>query len=432
VQKLTLLAVAAGVCLPLTAQSNPNTDPLSPGVLSPIGNVPELGGPNLGSEVGSLKLVRNPAGGYLGSATVKRPGRTDWDPITFTWAGPGQNPVLDGTDGSQFTGALIGPGDEFASNISDDGLVMVSDTGPGHPVGGGNAVVATRANTTSPFGNVRAIQGVGASYIDTQIGKIMGQTTLWWIDGPGNIHASNLDVNPASANYGVASNDRIAVAFDNVTFPGLNFWHSPSPVPAEGDADALIMSAFISPGSDGYHQSTPDQSQFISGAVAAVKPRQLADSGSSWDANPASVQGSAIYAQAAGAAYGAPLRIDYLGLNSATVPAGGGTLHCNSRLPLSMPNTSLGFLNIGLPLGAPVPQSTLQTLFGGLGLTFAGGLSVNAIVAVPAPFTNGTLSVPLAIPGSVASGAILNAEVIAFDASTGRVMISNRSTIQKL
>jgi hypothetical protein len=431
------LAVLALFVAGVPAQT-PTTDPLGPGVYTGHGNPSrnaELGSPALGDAVGTLFLMRGPAGGtprFVGAATVRRPGRSDWDPITFAWNGPGSAPSLDGADGALYTAALIGPGDEYQIGLRHDGLCAVTDTGAAHPTGGGRAVIATRAQRNAPFGNVRAIQGVPASYIDPQLGVLDGNDVLFWADPSGDVRVGEIDCDPTSPGYGGVKNARVAVRLDPNRLPGLLAWRSPTPIadPA-GESVSLWCAALMAgSGADVCWQSAPDQSRFAPGTVF---PQQVVDSGADWATNPGAYFGSCdVPTTSALGTVGAPTRIDVLALSSSAVPAAsGGTSRNFAWLPFGLTaNTSLvAFVNYGPRLATPLPLATLQATLGRFGLRFHGGLGVDPFASVLVPLRNGALDV--LVPWPAGAPVTLRAEALVFDPATNDVLLSNAAYVAR-
>ena len=131
-------------CIPVSWVDSNAIPQTSPAQISGLGI-------SIGSEVGAIDVIPqydaggNNVGPYLIAATAKFPGSGGWDCVTGTWVGPGNSVVLDGPNGTGFVMLLNGPGDEFQLGFDRTGLIAVTDTGPGHPIGGGNAVIATRA-----------------------------------------------------------------------------------------------------------------------------------------------------------------------------------------------------------------------------------------------------------------------------------------------
>ncbi|MEM7202681.1 MAG: hypothetical protein AAF628_20605 [Planctomycetota bacterium] len=365
----------------------------------------ELGASSLNAQaVGQLFVVPDGQGGYHGAATVVRGGRTDWDPITFRWGGPGTSPVLDGIDGTAYTQALISPYDEFQLGLDRAARVAVVDTVQG-------SVIADRATPTSPLGNVQPIQGIGSGF-DVQLGVIKGQSVLFWTNpGPAgsSIMVGEVDTDSAAPTFGRVSNPRVAVATS--TFPGVVGWHSPTPIDdAQGETRALLCAAQTDDdSSDAYYVSTPDQSQFN---VAQVQPHFLHDDGADYLNNPLVTQGTAVYADfdAGAGAYGDPQRLDFFGLSSTTVPSTGGTVTQVAQLPLG--------------LAAP------QGVFMSYGTSLAFGCIVAPSVSTgPHPVIGNEASISLTAPPGLPVGAVLSVQAVGLDASNN-IWTSNVASIE--
>lgn len=425
-----LFALLAGAMagLPLAAQTP--VDPFGPAVFfvdpntGQVGTTaqqwPELGNLNFNTtDVAQLCLIPNPGSGpaYLGMATVTKTNATDYDFMSFTWNGPGSLPTIT-TDADN----LNGPADEFQGSISWDGLSFCGDTGAGHPVGNGAAIVASRSALGTQFGNMAPIMGVPGGYIDPQLGRINGQDVIFYVAANNGIEVGDIDLDPNSSNYGWVTNVRQAVAPQG-SIPGFQFCHSPTPTyDSTGDAVGLIFSVYaLNSGSDGFYSSATDETLFPAAiAVNGMGPYQFYDDGGDWNANPASLKGSHFYADASGG-YGDPLRIESMICSSSSIPSSGGTVKNVVMLPLSMANDNVVVaVNYGLvPLPNPIDLNTL-------GIPSYGLLCIAPVFSMAGlQVTNSEATASFPLTGLLPANAVLYVEAVALNLTTGTAFQSN-------
>lgn len=414
-----LLAVSA---LIVPSVLSAQLDPCGPAIIGAPSSNTDLNAANLGGPVKQIFVVRhpgaNPPATYLGCATIRPAAQTNDDVIMFTWNGIGTVPtVLNPNPAAIFnTGA-----DDFQLSITPDGLTAVADTG----TNAGEPKIATRTSLAQPFGNLASLVDTRVSapftgYIDPQLAIVDGNVVLYWAEAVRKrIRIGNPDINPSSATYGQVANIHSAV--EPITRTGFNNWHSPTPVvDAGGLCRALVLSAAMAgSGSDAYYQSGADARDF---PVSAIRPQMLNDDGTDWLANPANVAGTALFADAVGANYGDPRRIDYFAVNSVSITTAGGPVVLVTNTPAGSPVGSV-FVNIGLPLPTPIDPNTL-------GFPAYGNLCVSALVAIPAVVTNNSATVQFNAPAGVAAGTVLSVESLALDTSTGRLWLSNMAVLE--
>jgi hypothetical protein len=438
--------------LPLPAQAPP--DPCGPGVIpitwtdangrsatSPAAFT-DLGATALGvPEVAQLFVMTNPGFGtarWYGGATVRDAVNNDWDVVTFTWGGPGTKPLL-----NNHADLINGPGDEFRISQRRDGLSAVCDTGPSHTVGLGNAVIASRTTvngqfvdpTTNPPGRIVPITGADLGYIDPHLGMINASEVLFWTDPQGNIKVGDIDTNPyfagsfPNSQFGVVTNARIAVPVDTVRYPRMTRWHSATPIIDDrpgvvDETRALIVANSVpSGGADSYFTSAADMSRY---SRADVWPDLLRDDGSDVNTSPACFAGTSIWADAPGATFGDPLRVDQFVISSVVVPAAGGTARNCVFVPLGTPSDLTVTINYGLPFGPVDPR----LLFPAIKFPGIAGLCVSTIASTPmiAP-QNHQFCFDLPLP-ALRVGATLAVQCIGFSQSTAQVWIGNQAWIE--
>ncbi|MGE0144611.1 MAG: hypothetical protein AB7T19_15110 [Planctomycetota bacterium] len=425
--KALMTALAGIVAGSLSAQVI--VDPCGPGVFGTPGPNADLGNLNwdtttngLGfniTEVAQVFLVANPAGGYWGSATVKKSTGTDFDAITFSWAGPGNQPVANADANS-----LNGTADEFQMSLSTDGLITVLDAGAGNPnTGGANRpFLASRATPSGPFTFVATISGAfpsAAGYYDPQLGRYdLDQNgtvddVLYWAAPSGGIDCGIL--NRAT---GAISATRTAIPALSVA--GFQFCHSPTPqYDATGVSHALIFSVFASAtGSDSYYYPGRNSADYPGATLAGLQPYAMFDDGTNWDANPALVRGSAYYARATGG-YTDPLLVEFFSMSGMSVSASaGGTGTIYGALPLGQSTSILtGAINIGAPVPSPLPVSAF-------GLNGFGNLCIAPFASVGTGSTTGDFAVNLTFPAGFPAGA-LPMQGVMLNVLTQEVYLSN-------
>lgn len=425
-QKALFSLIAASVVGVSAANAQITIDPCGPTLTVPGVANTELGNLALNvTAVGQIHVIPHPTGParYLGSATVQRTGATDWDPMMFEWT-PGSNAVpLTDLD------LASGPGDEFAVGMSQDGLHCVMDTGAGHPVGNGNPMVISRASTAVAFdNNVSAvpISGVPGGYIDTSLGVINGQDVIFYVPAAGGLEVGDIDLDPNSANYGNVTNVRTAVPAQT-QLPGYQFEHSPEcQFSNAGESVALFFSVYTSSsGSDPMFQSTCDSSLF----VAATTNNQLLaypidDDGTDWNANPMVVQGTAIYADAAGS-YGDPRQYETCTLSSASVSgSAGGRIALVGKVPASASGTLISAINLGsFLLPNPIDLSVIP------GINGVGNVCVAGFASAGGAVINNEFSLALAVPAGSTPGVLLCEGAVA-DIGTNTVWTTNVAVLE--
>lgn len=423
-----LIAALSGTFIAASLSAQVVVDPCGPAVIGTPATTTDLN--NLAfnvTEVGQLFLIPNPAGpGYLGHATVKKLSRTDWDAMSFTWAGPGNPPVIT-TD----CDALNGTGDEFQCSLSRDGLVTVLDTGIGNinSTIGNHPIIAVRATPSGPFTVIGDIGGgfpPAPGYYDPQLARFdLDQNgsiddVIYYAAPSGGIGAGIIN-----RTTGVVTNVVTAVA-PLTGQAGFQFCHSPTPqYDANNVSHALVFSAYnTSSSSDGYYYPGTNSDAYPTASSFGLVGYCFYNDGTNWDANPALLQGTAYYARAA-ASYGDPLKVEMNTLSGISVRAatgGSGTL--NGMFPLSMSSSILvGAINIGFStLPTPIPISVL-------GLNGAGSICVPPTVSVNAVAANAEYSIPLTIPAGLSPGALF-AQGVAVDVITGNAYCSNVAYIE--
>ncbi|MBK8979821.1 MAG: hypothetical protein IPM29_28315 [Planctomycetes bacterium] len=415
-----LIAGAFGATLPAQI-----TDPCGPAVVGAPAAFTDFTAANFGAtEVGQVNLVATGGGNFAGTATIKKTGATDWDIITFTWAGPGNAPVTN-TDAD----ALNGTTDEFQGSLNLTRTAIVMDTGSTNPWGAGAAIIATRAGTSGPFSNAIPMAGVPTGYIDPHLGTIGGRDVIFWADVGTGIKVGDIDTNPSSGSYGVVTNVRDAV-LPRTQQSGFNFLHSPSTQrDSTNESVAIYCSSYAaSTGSDSVYQSTPDVTLFPSASLTfRLQSYVVYDDGTNWDANPAVIRGSAIYAKAT-SVYTDPLRINTVTLSSASLPAfTAGTARHVMMFPYqstSGGNTVLTALNLGISV---LPNPIDPNSIGFVGFGF---LCVAPVVGLTTgPATNDELVVNIPVPAGIQQGVLL-AQGIGVNITNGQVFLSNVAVLE--
>lgn len=425
-QKALFSLIAASVVGVSAANAQITIDPCGPTLTIPGAANIEVNNLTLGvAAVGQLHLIPDPTGTatYMGSATVQRTGATDWDPMLFFWT-PG-TPATPSTD----LDLASGPGDEFAVGMSRDGLHCVMDTGAGHVVGNGNPMVISRANTATAFDNntsATPIVGVPGGYIDTSLGVINGQDVLFFVPAAGGLDVGDIDLDPNSANYGNVTNVRNAVPAQT-QLPGYQFEHSPEcQYSTAGESVAIFFSIYTSSsGSDPHFQSTCDSSIYS----AALANGQLAayavdDDGTDWNANPAVIDGTAIYADAAGG-YGDPREYQTCTLSSARVSgSAGGTIRLVGKIPAGANGVFIAAINLGaFLLPFPIDLSTLP------GINGAGNVCVASFASAGTAVTGSEFGLTLNVPAGSTPGVLLCEGAVA-EINSNTVWATNVSVIE--
>ncbi len=412
---LLLAAVAAGG---LAAQVP--LDLCRPPLVSGPTPVAELGATAFGvAAVAQLAVVPDGSGGFEGIATV-RPigGSTGFDLVDFTWAGPGTWPVV-----TAAANALNGPDDEFQGSLDRSRLAILFDSGPSHPIGAGDACIASRAGLGGAFGSIQPLVGVPAGPIDPALGRIAGTAVVYFVTAPDTIAVGDIDIDPVSPAYGHVTNVRDAVVAG--TIGGLVTLHSPAPqFDAAGDTVGLALAAWIAgTGSDAWYQSAAECAAFPLAAAAGRLLFALDEHGADWLGNPLVARGTAIYAHGLGNGYLDPERYDYFPLTSASVPQTGGIAHFVAQLPLGESAPFAGVLELGVRMATPLDPRLL-------GFPGAGLLCVTPILTSPAGlFAGGELAFDLPVP-AVAPGAVLDAQCLSVDPLSGRVWMSNAAVLE--
>lgn len=420
-----LFSALACAAVAATSTAQLVIDPCGPAVFgTPLGNA-DLGNLNLNvTEVGQVCLIPNPAGpGYLGHATVKKIGATDWDAMSFTWAGPGSAPtVTTDCDG------LNGTADEYQVSLSWDGLATVLDCGTGNPNSGGanRPILATRATPSGPFTVVGLLGGsfpATAGYYDPQLGHfdIDRDGTLddvvYWAAASGGISAGKL--NRAT---GAVTNVITAIA-PQTQVPGFQFCHSPTPQnDSIGITRGLYFSVYaLNTGSDAHYFPGEAMAHYLTAPTAAYA---LFDDGTSWDANPGILKGNAYYARAV-AGYGDPLLIENFTLSNCSIAAAtGGSVAHFGFFPLSLSGaTMFCAVNYGFAmLPTPLPPSFA-------GLVGWGNLCVAPSFSLGVTPANSEFGLGYSLPAGLPTGTLL-AEAVALNIATSEVFISNVAILE--
>lgn len=431
---LSTLAAATVAGAALTAQITP--DPCGPAVwfvdpttgqkTTTVQQFPELGNLSFNvTEVAQLFVIPNPAGPtpkFLGIATVQKIGASAHDFVSFTWT-PGSAPTI-----TTHADPLNGPGGEFQGSLSRDGLHFVGDTGAGHAVGNGTAIVASRTGLNQQFASMAVMGGVPTGYIDPQLGKINGQDVVFYAAPSGGIEVGDIDLNPSSPNYGNVTNVRVAMPA-MPALPSFQFLHSPTPVyDRSGETRGLIFSAYTTnSGSDAFYSSAPILGEYPAAiALNGMKPTAFVDDGSHWNANPLNYKGTNIYADAPSTVYGDPLRIESFLCTSDTIPSAGGTVTNVALLPLSVQNDQVVVaFNYGMVrLPQPIDPNTF-------GIPAYGLLCVAPIVAASAGLATdleATATFPL--NGPLPSSTVLLVQAVSLNVSQNEVYLSNEAYLE--
>lgn len=425
-QKALFSLIAASVVGVSAANAQIPIDPCGPTVTVPAAGNTELGNLALNvTEVGQLHVIPHPTGPamYLGSATVKRTGATDWDPMAFEWT-PGSNAVpLTDLD------LASGPGDEFAIGMSRDGLHCVMDTGAGHPVGNGNPMVISRASTAVAFDNnvsAAPLTGVPGGYIDTSLGIINGVDVLFYVPAAGGLEVGDIDLDPNSATYGSVTNIRTAVNAQT-TLPGYQFEHSPEcQFSAAGESVALFFSVYTSSsGSDPCFQSTCEVSNFVAASTnSQLVSYPFDDDGTDWNANPLVIDGTAIYADAAGS-YGDPREYQVCTLSSSQVSgSAGGTVNLVGKIPAGAAGVFIAAINLGaFQLPSPIDLSTIP------GINGAGNVCVASFASASSAVSGSEFGLSLNVPAGSTPGVLLCEGAVA-EINNNTVWATNISVIE--
>lgn len=418
-QKLLSFALSCAA-LGATAGAQIVIDPCGPGVFgTPVTN-PDLGNLNLGvTEVGQIWVIPNPSGpGYLGHATVEKIGQTNYDAMSFTWAGPGNVPVVT-TD----CDSLNGSGDEFQCSLSIDGLLTVLDCGAGNPnTGGANRpLLASRAIPSGSFTVVGPLTTgfpSAAGYYDPQLGRFdidrdgTIDDVVYWAAAAGGI-----DVGKLNRTTGAVTNVITAIP-PQTQVTGFQFCHSPAPVyDSLGITRALIFSVYaLNTGSDGWFFPGEAKAHYLPANNAAYA---FYDDGVNWDANPAILKGTAMYARAAGG-YGDPLVIEHASLGHSSVPAAtGGTATHFGFLPLSVSGaTVISAVNFGFTqLPTPIPP-------GFFNLAGWGNVCVVPDMSLGVGVVGSEFGLSFPVPGGLSPGAIF-AQAVHLNITSTEVYLSN-------
>ncbi len=385
----------------------------------------------LGGEIGQVSIHAGGPVGYVGAASVRLPGRVDFDPVTFTWGGPGTPPVPDGVQGQAYTGGLVTAGDEFQVAMSSNGLVAVLDQYRG--AGGAQAVIATRTSVTLPFVDVQPIRAPQLSfqnYVDPSLGVVAGRDVLFWNGPQGDILIGEIDVNPVSPGYGTVSNPRTAVPFDPQVHPGLSFWFGASPIfDSDGETRSMYCSGYFSGGRAVAHFVGAVDGGSFDRPAEMVQPL-IEDPAYPWLTNPATIEGRTLWANSAGLGFGEPLLVHALGLSSAAVPRTGGPATLTAHIPLDvMRGPLLAFFDIGSDLTADTPQAVLRAVLGPLGLIPHGDRAVIPLDSIPVIPNGSEIGMTLPVP-AIPFEATIHVEAVVYSAATQDLLISNKAVVE--
>jgi hypothetical protein len=359
------------------------------------------------TEVGQVDFTPVPGGGigrFYACLSVRRTGGAGgWDilagiyddgsfPPTFT-----KNGDLD---------ALNGPGDEFSAGVSNDLLVVACDT----PAG---AAYSVRASTAVPFPPLRAVGSpVPSGYVDIQLCSLDGVESIAYVAG-GELWAADFDRSAYAAGRLPASNARRVAAVP----PGAVALHGPTEVrDPSGEARAFVVAG--EPPAGAWFAA------FASSIHGDDLPRELLQTGNQLG-HPAVVGGTAVWAEKAGGSYGDPHKVDFVGVSSARLDDGGGTL----RLSVFVPYAFFGPPVLATALiGVLAPQPlSLPGIAGRLGL--ASGVLALPPHSLPPRSTGAHYALPV---GPLPAGLRADVQAVMLDTASGQVFLGNNAVVRVL
>lgn len=307
--------------------------------------------------------------------------------------------------------ALVGASDGFALNVSNDLKVCVFDNAV-------RAVVATRANSSLPFGNVVAIGApVPPGYVDSTLfdpdPAFANGYQYAYISGLG-IKYATIDVNSGAVLSAETQVELEAVAA-----------HSTMPMRQQvgnffdiGKTRAICFSKNDSSADSYFRSSIADR------GVLPVPIFRIYDD-ASWKANPGHIGGDVWYTYAPGNAYGAPLLHRTLSCSSAHVSPGGGLA---TIVGWSKPRAAAPIFGT-IVLGAAGLAPT------GIDLSFIGvagklGLNPAALIVLPLQvfdFAQGEIGYDL--PVNINQPTTIHYQVLSFDSSNSSIALGNTAQL---
>jgi hypothetical protein len=361
------------------------------------------------TQVGSLCLRPAPGGPagsyYLAMTCMGVPnangGRGGWDGVTGTWDANTGALTLNSDVGSAGSSLNL-TDDQFASNVDSSLRYFVQDQGASQA-----AMFASRAGTSGPFTQV-ALLGTGPGFFDVNLFNIQdpmsGTVKLYvhWIDAGGQQKQS--EVNPATGAF-ISTVDYMT----NIISPAT---HSQS---AMNDRNGITRAcAFARNTSTG---SAAD-AHFYASPYALSQQQEImwqVNTDTTWEANPATIGGRVIWANASGASYTAPRQIDTVSCASTVGPAG-GTITLTAFVP---PVYATGIpWSVLMILGPLAPGPISLTPFGG-----QGNLGVLPSIFLPVitadPNVGDAQYPPIGVPANAPPGTEINLQAIGVNFNGG-------------
>ena len=307
--------------------------------------------------------------------------------------------------------ALVGASDGFACNVSNDLKVCVFDNAV-------RAVVATRANSSLPFGNVVAIGApVPPGYVDSTLfdpdPAFPNGYQYAYISGLG-IKYATIDVNTGAVLSAETQIELEAIAAHS-TLPMRqqigNFFDI-------GKTRAICFSKNDSSADSYFRSSIADR------GVLPVPIFRIYDD-ASWKANPGHIGGDVWYAYAPGNAYGAPLLHRTLSCSSAHVPPSGGLA---TIVGWSKPRAAA-------PIFGSIVLGAAGLAPSGIDLSFMGvagklGLNPASLIVLPLQvfdFAQGEIGYDLPVPAMRPT--TIHSQVLSFDSSNSSVALGNTAQL---
>ncbi len=302
--------------------------------------------------------------------------------------------------------------DGFACNVSNDLLVVVWDRNGVAPA------IASRANTSQPFGNVQALAApIPATYNDSHLfdkdPNFANGYQYGYIVGLG-IRYATVDINTGA----VLSAETTPIVTTVQTHSHMAMRQQTGGFLDIGKTRAMCFSRNDSSADSYFRSSIADN-----GTLPVPYFRIWDDA--SWKANPGHMGGEVYYAYAPGNAYGNPLKHETLSCSSSFVPATGGLATIVGWAKTRSAAPVFGSIVLGTAgLGAAGLDLSFMGVTGKLGLNPAGLLVLPLQVF---DFAQGEIVYDLPVPAMRPT--TIHYQVLAFDTANSRIYLGNTAQL---